>query len=201
MNFWKNVLFVDGVAGVGKTHYVKRKNGLLLDYAERIEKTPLYKSKHKNSFMQTLYTTSFMLEILHKIQYNPFQQEQQFIVDRSPITDIFYDMIIKDNYENLPLLIKMCKEDPLINSLNIVFIVPTTPKQKTDIHHKMVERNNAIDIMSYDYVEKQSKLFQEFAINVFPKSLLLIPPYIEMYTEDHYNFIEYDLERRLYPES
>jgi hypothetical protein len=171
------IWFIDGVSCLGKTSFVHdaNSNGLKLDYAERTGITPFFRQKATSHIAQILYTATFGLEVIRRIdelrglglvKRTELQttavtaSDSTLYVDRSPISDIWYELLFKhyDDQEKYEQTFAWIDQLDVFASLPTVFIVPDAC-HAARICEQMRVRSNGLDCLSVDYVLQQINVF------------------------------------------
>lgn len=156
----KKIWYVDGVSCLGKTSFVHAANqhGLKLDYAERSKAVPFFCQKAQNHVVQILYTATFGLEVLQRAQRD---HNAMLFVDRSPISDVWYELLFK-HYDDLAyqdLVFDQIQQLDVFAMMPTVFVLPH-PTHAPDICQQMRIRSNGLDHLSVDYVLRQIHIFE-----------------------------------------
>lgn len=153
------IWYIDGVSCVGKTTFVASlgREGVQLDYAERCAQHPFFLRKHHDHALQVLYTASFCAQVTRAATTTP----RPLLVDRSPISDVWYELIFKHygdqaRYEQLFQYIDRLN---LFASYPTIFITTDASNAET-IRKQMLVRANGIDSTSPDYVLRQIHVFE-----------------------------------------
>uniref|UniRef100_A0AAU8GE02 Deoxynucleoside kinase domain-containing protein n=1 Tax=Faxonius propinquus nudivirus TaxID=3139431 RepID=A0AAU8GE02_9VIRU len=178
-------IYIDGVSCCLKTSIVKHLQNLnlptyFMDFSERIDNiSPIFKTKHHDSFTQYLYTM---------INTQLYPTNELHIIDRSPLSDIWYYCIdfMNSQIAATPKIYSNTEYEKLaLEFLSTYFITknntnPTVLQEKmTEILHKFntiimcpnylhaesilkksIERANNIDILSIEYIKMQIAIFE-----------------------------------------
>lgn len=151
-----NMWFLDGVSCLGKTSFIAAANGLKLDYAERVKETPFFRNKSNSHIIQVLYTASFCAKLR-----SSSTTTAAVVVDRSPISDIWYEIIFKhypDENNYIDEVFAMIEELNMFERIPTIFVQPHRSHAKT-IVAKMTERANGLDHLNEKYVLTQIEVF------------------------------------------
>lgn len=172
--------FIDGVSCLGKTHFIMTQRkavtqetetdntaetkyiGLPLDYAERVKRNSFFAEKHVLHTTQIMYTASFCCKFFETLQ--GLTNNQILFVDRSPISDLWYEILFKfynDDavYEKVFDQVETLK---MFDYLPTIFVIPDSIHAPA-IRDQMAKRQNGIDQMATEYVIKQIHVFNRVA--------------------------------------
>lgn len=150
--------YIDGVSCIGKTTFVASlgAEGLLLDYAERRARHSFFQHKDRDHALQVLYTASFCAKVADAASH----AQRPLLVDRSPISDVWYELVFKhyDDRVRYDQLFQYIEHLGLFSAYPTIFLLPDECHAEA-IQQQILVRNNGIDSTGADYVLRQIRVF------------------------------------------
>ena len=196
----KRNLYSCGLACVAKTTTLQRLatinsiENVECDFAQLSAQNHEFFRKHSDASIQILYTIQQMLNSMKK---------RNSIFDRSPISDLSYDLIheeMKEPNKGLEKLEQLLRWDlfrSICNEFKTIYILVEEDDIQAieDIVRKMIQRQNGIDILNNTYVYNQIKIFKRLAENIDNFEILVKPREIRIHTMPYYIWLENELTR------
>ena len=188
-------LFCCGLACTGKSRIVKKMSSIYdittvyADFNELCTLHSKFKTKHQDPVIQILYTIKQTMDS---------SKASNSIFDRSPISDLCYELIHEElkteglgviklqHLLNWKLFKTICEEFKTL----YILIEDDDYEAEKDILAKMVERDNKIDILTANYVKAQRKIFKMITKEISNYHALVKPKEMKIHTQMYYNWLE-----------
>lgn len=181
---------VDGVSCVGKTSFVQRHQGLLLDFSERVRDAPFFRYKAESHTTQIIYTATFVARVQAAMPKSP----TTLYVDRSPLSDLWYELVFK-HPDDVAERRRVCRWLRMTNAFDqaaTVFVVPHV-LHAPFILAKMHERQNGLDTLSLEYVTRQIRTIDDVSAQFHEHPnvrIIRISPSRQLFTVDYYAWLD-----------
>ena len=188
----KRNLYSCGLACVAKTTTLQRLaainsiTNVECDFAELSAKNYEFFRKHSDASIQILYTIKQMMNSI---------ENKNSIFDRSPISDLCYDLIhneMKEPNKGLEKLEKLLTWDlfrSICNKYKTIYIIVDENDTQA------IKEKNGIDILNNMYVYNQIKIFKRLAESIENFEILTKPKEIRIHTMAYYIWLENELTR------
>jgi hypothetical protein len=191
------VWYVDGVSCLGKTTFVSDEVcGLKMDYAERTRETPFFRNKACSHIVQILYTSSFCQKVFQRLRSST---KPVTFVDRSPISDVWYELLFKHlhDYDYFEQIFEYIEELDMFGMIPTVFVQPHVSHTER-ILEKMKSRANGLDNLSLRYVQNQIEVFERIIHRFQHHSnvrVIRIAAEQEIFSESYFSWLKDELFR------
>lgn len=176
-------LYIEGIAGIGKTSVVRDLKGIYGDYGDFIKDYPHFKHKSQNAHQEAFF------------QFFLAQREHSFLYDRHGLSSFLYNIIWRYPIENTEIMKKdmdaLLQYIPLIKRSDDTIVIYTIDCGDEKLMSKLIarlqERDNITDIKWLrKYIIAQDILFRHLA-----DSCGL--PLIEITEEDTFAYIKKEI--------